>query len=194
MRGLDGIWLGFAKPRNPSADAMGGQTVPAQARASSAARAMAGTRNLWHVLGFTEDGNVLADLQDPTSAYPDTTGVTGTPDRLYVQGLHADGLGLATPLRCLVSDAGAVGGAPNPMLDIYPKQYPEFGPLGKNPIQQTCLGNQLCWYCSGDQLASCQFHPSRSTRTATWIHARKLADIREHYQGSRLTSSVIDDS
>ena len=48
MRGLNGkIWLGFAKPRNASADCGGGQAFSAQARASVAARDMADPRYLW---------------------------------------------------------------------------------------------------------------------------------------------------
>ena len=35
----------------------------------------------------------VADLQDPTGAYPETTAITETRDRLYVQSLHAHGLG-----------------------------------------------------------------------------------------------------
>jgi len=46
-----------------------------------------------HVFAFTEDGKVVADLQDPTGAYPETTSVTETADRLYVQSLHAKGIG-----------------------------------------------------------------------------------------------------
>jgi glutamate-1-semialdehyde 2,1-aminomutase len=46
-----------------------------------------------HVIAFTEDGRVVADLQDPTGAYPQTTGVTETADRLYVQNLHLNVLG-----------------------------------------------------------------------------------------------------
>jgi len=46
-----------------------------------------------HVLAFTEDGKIVADLQDPAGAYPETTGVTETADRLYIQSLHAKGLG-----------------------------------------------------------------------------------------------------
>ena len=42
---------------------------------------------------FTEDGKVVADLQDPSGAYPETTGITETADRLYVQSLHARSLG-----------------------------------------------------------------------------------------------------
>jgi hypothetical protein len=57
-------------------------------------------RSMWplpksygHVIAFTEDGKVVADLQDPSGAYPETTAVTETADRLYIQSLHAKGLG-----------------------------------------------------------------------------------------------------
>jgi hypothetical protein len=46
-----------------------------------------------HVLAFTEDGRVVADLQDPSGAYPNTTGVLETADRLYIQSLHAPAIG-----------------------------------------------------------------------------------------------------
>jgi hypothetical protein len=45
------------------------------------------------VFAFTEDGRVVADWQDPSGAYPETTAITETPDRLYVQSLHARTLG-----------------------------------------------------------------------------------------------------
>jgi hypothetical protein len=94
MRGLNGrIWLGFAKPRNPAADAMANKPW---LRSLS----LRLPRSMWpvpqsygHVIAFTEDGKVVADLQDPTGAYPETTAVTETKDRLYVQSLHAHGLG-----------------------------------------------------------------------------------------------------
>jgi hypothetical protein len=44
-------------------------------------------------MAFTEDGKVVADLQDQSGAYPETTAVTETNDRLYIQSLHANGLG-----------------------------------------------------------------------------------------------------
>ena len=46
-----------------------------------------------HVIAFTEAGKVVEDLQDPTGAYPETTAVTETPERLYIQSLHARELG-----------------------------------------------------------------------------------------------------
>ncbi|MDP4073156.1 SMP-30/gluconolactonase/LRE family protein [Acidovorax sp. A1169] len=94
MRGLDGrIWLGFAKPRGAAIDNMAGK--PWLRRLT-----LRLPRALWpipkpygHVIAFTDDGQVVADLQDPAGAYPETTAITETADRLYVQSLHAQGLG-----------------------------------------------------------------------------------------------------
>ena len=95
MRALDGkmIWLGFAKPRNWVADFLADKPFLRKV-------ALRLPRVLWpipksygHVMAFAEDGTVVADLQDATGAYPETTGVTETPGRLYVQSLHAKGLG-----------------------------------------------------------------------------------------------------
>ena len=94
MRGLDGkIWLGFAKPRNPTIDNFA--TKPFLRELT-----LRLPRALWpipkaygHVIAFTEDGKVVADLQDPSGAYPETTAVTETSERLYIQSLHAKGLG-----------------------------------------------------------------------------------------------------
>lgn len=94
MRGLDGrIWLGFAKPRNTIIDWMSDKPLLRK-------MVLRFPRVLWpmpeaygHVMAFTEDGTVVADLQDPAGTYPETTGVTETSDRLYVQSLHAKRLG-----------------------------------------------------------------------------------------------------
>lgn len=94
MRGLDGkIWLGFAKPRNPVIDAMSDKPFLRKITLRL-------PRALWpipkaygHVIAFSEDGKVIADLQDPAGAYPETTAITETHDRLYIQSLHAKGLG-----------------------------------------------------------------------------------------------------
>jgi len=94
MRGLDGkIWLGFAKPRNPTIDNMAGKPFLRKLTLRL-------PRVLWpipkaygHVMAFTEDGKVVLDLQDPSGVYPETTAITETADRWYVQSLHAKGLG-----------------------------------------------------------------------------------------------------
>ena len=94
VRGLDGrIWTGLTKPRSAVIDALA--PYPALRKAT-----LRLPRSMWpvpkpygHVIAFTEDGKVVADLQDPTGAYPETTAVTETADRLYVQSLHAPWLG-----------------------------------------------------------------------------------------------------
>ena len=94
MRGTDGkIWMGLTKPRSPVVDGMAEKPF-------LRAMTLRLPRALWpvpkaygHVMAFTEDGQIVADLQDPSGAYPETTAVTETADRLYVQSLHAKGLG-----------------------------------------------------------------------------------------------------
>jgi sugar lactone lactonase YvrE len=94
MRGTDGkIWLGFAKPRNSAIDKMAASPFLRKLTLRL-------PRALWpipsaygHVMAFTEDGRVVADLQDPSGAYPETTSVTESADKLFIQSLHAKGLG-----------------------------------------------------------------------------------------------------
>lgn len=94
MRGQAGrIWLGFAKPRNTVIDFMADKPLLRK-------MVLRFPRIFWpipkaygHVIAFTEDGQIVADLQDPSGAYPETTAVTETSDRLYVQSLHANHLG-----------------------------------------------------------------------------------------------------
>ncbi|GDY38487.1 SMP-30/gluconolactonase/LRE family protein [Acidovorax sp. NB1] len=94
MRGQGGkVWLGFAKPRGAAIDNMAGKPW-------LRSLTLRLPRALWpipqpygHVIAFTDDGKVVADLQDPSGAYPETTAITETSDRLYVQSLHAHGLG-----------------------------------------------------------------------------------------------------
>jgi sugar lactone lactonase YvrE len=94
MRGLDGkIWLGFAKPRNPSIDKMAGKPFLRKLTLRLPRAMWPVPKAYGHVFAFTEDGKVVMDLQDPSGAYPETTGVTETADRLYIQSLHAKGLG-----------------------------------------------------------------------------------------------------
>jgi sugar lactone lactonase YvrE len=94
MRGDKGrIWLAFSGPRSPTVDAMADE--PWLRRLT-----LRLPRALWpvpkpygHVMAFDESGRVLVDLQDPSGAYPETTGVTETADRLYIQNLHNSVLG-----------------------------------------------------------------------------------------------------
>ncbi|QOJ24845.1 MAG: SMP-30/gluconolactonase/LRE family protein [Gammaproteobacteria bacterium] len=94
MRGLDGkIWLGFAKPRNPVIDAMSDKPLLRKITLRLPRALWPVPKAYGHVIAFTEDGKVVADLQDPAGAYPETTAVTETRDRLYIQSLHAGRLG-----------------------------------------------------------------------------------------------------
>lgn len=94
MRGMNGrIWLGFTKPRGAAIDIMADKPFLRK-------MTMRLPKSMWpvppaygHVIAFTEDGKIVADLQDPTGKYPETTGVTETPERLYIQSLHAPVLG-----------------------------------------------------------------------------------------------------
>lgn len=94
MRGQGGkLWVGLAKPRGAFIDSSAGKPW---LRSLS----MRLPRALWpvppaygHVFAFDETGKVLVDLQDPSGSYPETTSVTETDDRLYIQSLHARSLG-----------------------------------------------------------------------------------------------------
>jgi sugar lactone lactonase YvrE len=94
MRGLDGkIWLGFAKPRNPTIDGFADKPW-LRSLTLRLPRAMWPIPKAYgHVMAFDEEGRILKDMQDPTGSYPESTGVTETKDRLYIQSLHAKGLG-----------------------------------------------------------------------------------------------------
>jgi len=94
MRGLDGkIWLGFAKPRNPTIDKLAAKPFLRKLTLRLPRAMWPIPKTYGHVMAFTEDGKVVADLQDPSGAYPETTAVTETADRFYIQSLHAKGLG-----------------------------------------------------------------------------------------------------
>ncbi|OQW42189.1 MAG: strictosidine synthase [Proteobacteria bacterium SG_bin4] len=94
MRGLEGrIWLGFAKPRNSIIDFLSDKPFLRKL-------VLRFPRALWpmpeaygHVMAFTESGNIVADMQDPSGQYPETTALTETYDRFFIQSLHANNLG-----------------------------------------------------------------------------------------------------
>jgi len=94
MRGLDGrIWLGFTGPRSPKVDAMADKPFLREVTLRLPRALWPLPKKYGHVFAFTEDGRVVVDLQDPSGSYPETTGVTETADRLYVQNLHLHSIG-----------------------------------------------------------------------------------------------------
>lgn len=93
MRGRDGkIWLGFAGMRD-GLDAMAPYPALRKVVWRVPQALWIRPRNYGHVMAFTEDGTIVADLQDPTGNSPATTGATETPDRLYIHNVTGQELG-----------------------------------------------------------------------------------------------------
>lgn len=94
MRGRDGrIWVGLFKPRNPAADGLSQKPFMRKVLLRLPRFMLPVGKSYGHVFAFDEDGRVIEDLQDPDGAYPETTGVTETAERLYIHSLHAPTIG-----------------------------------------------------------------------------------------------------
>ena len=94
MRGLDGkIWVGLVKPRNPKIDDLADKPFMRKLTLRLPRSTWPVPKAYGHVFAFNEEGQILANLQDPSGTYPETTAVTETVDRLYIQSLHAKSLG-----------------------------------------------------------------------------------------------------
>ena len=83
------IWLGLVKPRGAAVDKLSAQPFLRKV-------VMRLPKSLWpippnygHVIAFNDAGTIVADLQDPSGQYPETTGAIETADRLYIQSLNA---------------------------------------------------------------------------------------------------------
>lgn len=94
MRGRDGrIWVGLFKPRNPAADSLAERPFLRKVLLRLPRAWLPLGKPYGHVFAIDEDGHVTEDLQDPTGAYPETTGATETAQRLYIHSLHAPAIG-----------------------------------------------------------------------------------------------------
>jgi sugar lactone lactonase YvrE len=94
MRGREGrIWLAFSGPRSPDVDAMARKPFLRELTLRLPRALWPLPKRYGHVVAFNEDGKIVVDMQDPSGAYPQTTGVTETADRLYIQNLHLNVLG-----------------------------------------------------------------------------------------------------
>lgn len=92
-RGLDGkIWLGLAGMRD-GLDAMAQYPALRKVVWRVPQALWVRPKNYGHVIAFTEDGAIVADLQDPSGNSPVTTGVTETADRLYIHNVTGQELG-----------------------------------------------------------------------------------------------------
>ena len=111
MRGLEGrIWLGLVKPRTALLDALAPYPSLRKLAARLPRRLLPVPRPYGHVIAFSEEGLILADLQDPSGSYPEATAVTETSERLYVQSLHAQWLGWLPRGDLLSSDKAQAEG------------------------------------------------------------------------------------
>lgn len=96
MRGRDGrIWVGLFRPRNPAADGLAQRPFLRKVLLRLPRFLLPLGDPYGHVFALDEDGRVTDNLQDPSGAYPETTGATETADRLYIHSLHAHTIGWA---------------------------------------------------------------------------------------------------
>jgi sugar lactone lactonase YvrE len=94
MRGREGrIWVGLFRPRNPAADGLAQKPFLRKVLLRLPRAVLPLGQPYGHVFAIDEEGRVTEDLQDPTGAYPETTGATETADRLYIHSLHATTIG-----------------------------------------------------------------------------------------------------
>jgi len=98
MRGQDGrIWLGLTAPRAPILDQLADKPFLRKLILRLPKSVAPAPIDYGHTIAFTEAGEVVADLQDPTGAFPKITGVTETANRLYFHSLNSRGLGWLEP-------------------------------------------------------------------------------------------------
>ncbi len=94
MRGRDGrIWIGLFKPRNPAADTLARKPFLRKVLLRLPRSLLPLGEPYGHVFAIDEEGRITEDLQDPSGAYPETTGATESADRLYIHSLHARSIG-----------------------------------------------------------------------------------------------------
>lgn len=94
MRGREGrFWVGLFRPRNPAADGLAQRPFVRKMLQRLPRSWLPLGKPYGHVFAFDEEGRVTEDLQDPTGAYPQTTGATETAERLYIHSLHAHTIG-----------------------------------------------------------------------------------------------------
>lgn len=99
MRGLPGangeprVWCGLVKPRNPALDQLADKPFLRKIALRLPEALQPIPKEYSHVFAFNERGEIVASLQDPTGAYPQTTSALELGDRLYVASLTAACLG-----------------------------------------------------------------------------------------------------
>lgn len=88
------LWTGLTKPRSSAIDSMADKPFLRKLTLRL-------PKFLWpippaygHVIGFDEEGRVVADLQDPSGQIPETTGATEHGARIYIQSLDGKEIGM----------------------------------------------------------------------------------------------------
>jgi len=94
MRGENGrIWVGLTKPRSPVIDAAAQHPILRSITLRLPRALWPVPKAYGHVFAFDDTGRIVADLQDPSGAYPETTAVTEADGKWFVQSLHAHDIG-----------------------------------------------------------------------------------------------------
>lgn len=87
-------WVGLPKARSALADALAPWPFLRAASFRLPHFLLPVPKPYGHALAFNEQGQILADLQDPSGRYPEVTGITEVKDTLYVHSLVAPALGM----------------------------------------------------------------------------------------------------
>ena len=99
MRGLPDasgelrVWCGLVKPRNPALDKLADKPFLRKVALRLPDFLQPIPRDYSHVFAFNDRGEIVASLQDPSGAYPETTSALEHGERLYVASLKAEWLG-----------------------------------------------------------------------------------------------------
>jgi sugar lactone lactonase YvrE len=94
MRGEGGrIWVGLTKPRSPVIDAAASHPIMRSITLRLPRALWPVPKAYGHVIAFDDTGRIVADLQDPSGAYPETTAITEADGKWFVQSLHAHDIG-----------------------------------------------------------------------------------------------------
>ncbi len=90
-------WVGLPKARSALADALAPWPFLRAASFRLPHALLPVPRPYGHALAFNAQGEILADLQDPSGRYPEVTGITEVNGTLYVHSLVAPAFGLLKP-------------------------------------------------------------------------------------------------
>lgn len=87
-------WVGLPKARSVLADALAPWPFLRAASFRLPHFLLPVPKPYGHALAFNEQGQILADLQDPSGRYPEVTGITEVKGTLYVHSLVAPAFGM----------------------------------------------------------------------------------------------------